>query len=49
MKNHDETNVTLFEEEKKSSYPRLDEITCEAVNSFALKLPLLKVLAIDGA
>ena len=42
-------HVTQVEEEKKSTYSGLDEITCEAVNSFSFKLPLHKVLAKDGA
>ena len=37
------------EEEKKPNFNNLNEETIRAINTYALKLPLLKVLAMDGA
>ena len=37
------------EEEKKPTFNNLNEETILAINTYALKLPLLKVLAMDGA
>ena len=37
------------EEERKSKFNKLNEETILAINTYALKLPLLKVLAMDGA
>ena len=37
------------EEEKKPNFNKLNDETIRAINTYALKLPLLKVLAMDGA
>ena len=39
----------IEEEEKRPLYPNLDETTRAAIDAISLKLPLIKVLAIDGA